>query len=70
VDTEPVNIDQPAHPTHALTTYELRNYRRQLEHALRKLPEHAEVRLLIRQRLDEVLTEQEDRTRHSTGDVR
>jgi len=70
VDTEPVNVDQPAHPMHALTTYELRNYRRQLEHALRELPEHAEVRLLIRQRLDEVLKEQEERTRHSTGNVR
>ena len=25
------NVDQPKHPMHALTTFELRDYRRQLE---------------------------------------
>ena len=29
---------QPAHPLHALTTYELSRYRRELEHALKALP--------------------------------
>ena len=40
---------------HALTTYELRNYRRELEHSLRALPEHVVVRVILQQRLAEVL---------------
>jgi hypothetical protein len=28
-------IEQPPHPMHSLTTYELKNYRRELEHALK-----------------------------------
>jgi hypothetical protein len=58
-----MSIQQPPHPTHALTTYELRNYRRQLEHSLKTLPEHAEVRSLLQQRLAEVLAEQDSRNR-------
>ncbi len=27
-------VDQPSHPLHALTTFELTGYRRQLEHAI------------------------------------
>jgi hypothetical protein len=57
-----MSIQQPPHPTHALTTYELKNYRRELEHSLKTLPEHAEVRALLQQRLTEVVTEQESRT--------
>ncbi len=53
----------PPHPLHALTTFELRDYRRELEHALKVLPEHAGVRELLRQKLDEVLAEQEHRVR-------
>ena len=30
-----MTVEQPAHPVHALTTYELKNYRRELEHSLR-----------------------------------
>jgi hypothetical protein len=45
----------PPHPLHALTTFELRDYRRELEHALKVLPEHTEVRELLRQKLAEVL---------------
>jgi hypothetical protein len=30
----PPAVDQPKHPLHALTTYELRDYRRQLESAI------------------------------------
>jgi hypothetical protein len=30
----PVTVDPPKHPLHALTTYELRDYRRQLEQAI------------------------------------
>jgi len=56
-------IEQPAHPTHSLTTYELKNYRRELEHALKTIPEHAQVRELLQQRLAEVLAEQDSRIR-------
>ena len=59
---EPVTVEKPKHPTYALTTYELRDYRRQLEHALKTLPSHAEVRVLLQQRLTDVLTEQDSRT--------
>jgi hypothetical protein len=36
---EPVTVHPPEHPMHALTTYELSRYRRELEHA--RLPEGA-----------------------------
>jgi hypothetical protein len=42
---EPVPV--PAHPLHALTTYELRDYRRDLEHALDTVPGAAEARRLL-----------------------
>jgi len=67
MDTAP---QEPAHPVAALTTYELRDYRGQLERALRKLPAHAEVRALIRRKLDDVLAEQDSRARVSAGSVR
>jgi hypothetical protein len=60
--SEPANLDQPKHPIHALTTYELRNYRHELEHALKTFPSHATVREQLQQRLTEVLTEQQART--------
>ena len=62
-------IQQPPHPMYALTTYELRNYRRELEHSLKTLPEHAQVRALLQQRLAEVLAEQDSRNRlhHASG---
>lgn len=56
-------MQPPPHPTHQLTTYELRDYRRDLEHAIRNLPEHDAVRAKLRARLDEVLAEQESRSR-------
>lgn len=52
---------QPAHPLHALTTYELQNYRRDLEHALSALPGHVAVRELLKEKLAGVLAEQESR---------
>lgn len=58
-----MSIQQPPHPTHALTTYELKNYRRDLEHSLKTLPEHAQARVQLQQRLAEVLTEQDSRNR-------
>jgi hypothetical protein len=58
-----MTVEQPPHPVHALTTYELRNYRRELEHSLRALPEHVAVRVILQQRLAEVLAEQDSRNR-------
>jgi hypothetical protein len=55
-------VERPKHPMHALTTYELARYRRELEHALKTLPGHAQVRALLQQRLTDVLTEQQART--------
>jgi hypothetical protein len=58
-----MTVEQPPHPVHALTTYELRNYRRELEHSLKALPEHVAIRGLLQQRLAEVLAEQDSRSR-------
>ncbi len=58
---EVVTIEKPKHPLYALTTYEITRYRRELEHALRTLPGHTEVRALLQQRLADVLAEQEAR---------
>jgi DNA-binding transcriptional regulator/RsmH inhibitor MraZ len=57
----PVTVEPPEHPLYALTTYELSRYRRELEHTLKALPEHAAVRELLRGKLAEVLAEQESR---------
>ena len=67
---EPATVPQPPHPVPALTTFELRNYRRELEHALTAppadtSPEHAAARELLQNRLGEVLGEQESRARIS-----
>ena len=67
---EPVTVELPEHPLHALTTYELSRYRRQLEHALKALPEHAAVRELLRAKLAEVLAEQESRVVIADAPVR
>ena len=64
MDTAP---QEPAHPVAALTTYELRDYRGQLERALRKVPTRAEVRALIRLKLD---AEQDARARVSAWSLR
>ena len=58
-----MTIEQPPHPVHALTTYELRNYRRKLEQSLGALPEHGAVRVVLQQRLAQVLAEQDSRNR-------
>ena len=55
--------DKPSHPVHALTTYELRRYRRALEHSLRAIPVGTPVRELLHARLAEVLAEEECRAR-------
>jgi hypothetical protein len=63
--TEPAAVQPPQHPMHALTTYELRDYRRELERALKTLPEHAAACELLQAKLAEVLDEQEARTKIS-----
>jgi hypothetical protein len=61
-------IEQPPHPMHSLTTYELKNYRRELEHSLKTLPQQAQVRELLQQRLAEVLAEQDSRNQLRQSD--
>jgi hypothetical protein len=59
-------VAQPEHPLHALTTFELSNYRRDLERAIAffdgKDPV-PDVRGDLQARLDAVLAEQESRRR-------
>ena len=63
--SEPMTVPPPKHPMHALTTFELRDYRRELEHALKTSPEQAAVRELLQAKLAEVLSEQESRLKIS-----
>jgi hypothetical protein len=60
---EPVTPVEPEHPTHALTTYELRNRRRELEHAIQGISPDAPVQADLRAKLGEVLAEQEQRAK-------
>jgi hypothetical protein len=60
--SEPATPEQPKHAMYALTTYELRNYRHELEDAIQALPGRATIRGQLQQRLTEVLTEQQART--------
>jgi len=57
-------VDQPRHPLHSLTTFELHGYRRQLENAIKffdaKDPVPA-VRADLQAALDGVIAEQDDR---------
>jgi hypothetical protein len=56
-------VEQPRHPLHALTTYELAGYRRQLERAIAFSDQQAvpPVRADLQAALDAVLAEQADR---------
>ena len=59
-------VIQPKHPLHAMTTYELRAYRRQLEDALAFFDaQHPvpPVRDGLQARLDDVMAEQQSRQR-------
>jgi hypothetical protein len=63
---EPGTVEQPKHPLHALTTYELRDYHRQLESAIAFFDRQNPVppaRGRLQARLDDVLAEQESRKR-------
>ena len=58
---EPTAVTAPRHPAHALTTYELRDYRRELERAIRGIAPDAPVQASLRRKLDAVIAEQDDR---------
>ncbi len=63
---EHVTVDQPEHPLPALTTYELRDLRRELEKAIAFFDSQdpvPPVRNRLQARLDDVLAEQDDRVR-------
>jgi hypothetical protein len=66
---EPGTVEQPKHPLHALTTYELTDHRRQLEHAIAffdAMDPVPSARYVLGARLDAVIAEQDDRTRLAT----
>lgn len=66
---DPGSVEQPKHPLHALTTYELADHRRQLECAIVFFETKDPVppaREVLQARLDAVLAEQDDRTRLAT----
>jgi hypothetical protein len=57
---------EPKHPLHAMTTFELRDYRRQLESAIAFFDQQDPVppaRTRLHASLDAVLAEQEERAR-------
>jgi hypothetical protein len=53
----------PKHPVSALTTFELRDYRRDLERAIGGIAPDAPVQADLRRKLGAVIAEQEDRAR-------
>jgi len=66
MSTEPTTIEQPKHPLHAMTTFELREYRRQLESAIAFFDRQDPVppaRRRLQAKLDDVTAEQDDRAR-------
>ena len=70
--TEPANVAPPKHPLHALTTFELRDYRRKLENAIAFIDQKdpaPSARGGLQARLAEVIIEQEDRERHPVASV-
>jgi hypothetical protein len=63
---EPAAVDQPKHPIHALTTFELRDYRKRLESAIASVSTKNPVpqaRGQLQGALDDVIAEEEDRAR-------
>jgi hypothetical protein len=60
---EPPAVDPPPHPLHALTTYEIRDYRRLLEQAIRGVAPDALIQASLRRKLDAVIAEQDERAR-------
>jgi hypothetical protein len=65
-------VDQPEHPLHALTTYELAYYRRRLENAIAFLGKQDPVPAIrddIQADLDRAIAEQDDRARIAAADA-
>jgi hypothetical protein len=63
---EPVGVQRPKHPLYALTTSELNDHRRQLETAIAcydRMDPVPSARGDLQARLDDVIAEQDDRTR-------
>jgi hypothetical protein len=59
-------VHQPEHPLHALTTFELRDFRRELEQAIASFDRQDPVppaRDRLQSSLDDVLAEQDERAR-------
>lgn len=64
--TEPANVETPRHPAAQMTTFELREYRRQLESAIAFFDRSDPVppaRGDLQARLDAVISEQDERAR-------
>jgi hypothetical protein len=64
--TEHMTVDLPKHPLPALTTYELRDYRRELERAIAFFDKQTSVppaRARLQARLDDVVAEQDERAK-------
>jgi hypothetical protein len=59
----PGTVAMPKHPVHALTTYELRDYRRDLENAITGTAEDGPAHADLRRKLAAVIAEQDDRAR-------
>ena len=67
---QPATVEPPKHPLPQMTTFELRDYRRQLEAAITFFEKQDPVppaRDLLQAKLDAVLAEQESRTRLADG---
>ena len=66
---QPLGVHTPAHPLHALATFELAGYRRQLEHAIRSCEQdHPAAPALadLREAVAKVIAEQDDRAKIAT----
>ncbi|MGH3193323.1 MAG: hypothetical protein ACRDPY_24195 [Streptosporangiaceae bacterium] len=64
--TEPVSVDRPPYPLHAMTTHELSGYRRNIESAIAFFESKTPVppaRDDLRARLDDVVAEEASRAR-------
>ena len=64
--TEHMTVDPPKHPLPAMTTYELRDYLRELERAIAFFDSQASVppaRARLQARVDDVIAEQDERAR-------
>jgi hypothetical protein len=70
MNAEPATVQPPEHPLHALATFELRDYRRQLESAIAFFDKQDPVppgRDRLQAGLDAVLAEQAERARIARG---